>query len=362
MKRGLLISRVLEGNEKNIGDYIQSLAQKQFIETVDCFVDREHLSEFKEENGVKVKTVMNSWFMWRPESFPPSEEIIPLYLSFHITPTIEKKLFTRESISHFKKHEPIGCRDLSTVALMKKYGIQAYFSGCLTLTLGKSYKKRKTSDEVIFIDPYYQIRKPCENRIIHILHTLFVVLSNLHIAIFIKNFPIRYYTNYSKLSLRLNRLINICYFCAEYRTKFEIALLKNAKYQSNIVDVRGKNDNQILKLAEEVVNRIADAQLVVTSRIHAALPAIAVGTPCIFTTSPTTEFQFNSFGTPDRMEGLKDFLRIYTINDYKMSTDDVILNENEKIGLRTFLTNKMNWIPFAKKMAEQVSDFFKDET
>ncbi|MHB9292886.1 hypothetical protein Holit_01999 [Hollandina sp. SP2] len=40
-------------------------------------------------------------------------------------------------IKYLKKHEPIGCRDYGTVKLLGKYGINAYFSGCLTLTLGR---------------------------------------------------------------------------------------------------------------------------------------------------------------------------------------------------------------------------------
>ena len=37
------------------------------------------------------------------------------------------------------------------------YGIKSYFSSCLTLTLGIKYKSEEKSDEVIFVDPYYQL-------------------------------------------------------------------------------------------------------------------------------------------------------------------------------------------------------------
>ena len=55
---------------------------------------------------------------------------------------VENKIFSAETIYHLKQHAPIGCRDFYTVSLLEKYGIPAYYSGCMTLTLGKTYKQK----------------------------------------------------------------------------------------------------------------------------------------------------------------------------------------------------------------------------
>lgn len=77
---GILIREgVGRGAWKNIGDYVQSIAQKQFLKDKEtCFVEIEKLSEFKSEEPVNV--IMNGWFMWHPEMFPPSPCINPLFI------------------------------------------------------------------------------------------------------------------------------------------------------------------------------------------------------------------------------------------------------------------------------------------
>lgn len=80
-KNGLLICAG-SGSVKNIGDYIQSVAQEQFYDHVDTYVEREALDTFFSDG--KTNVIMNAWFMWRPEHFPPSPSINPLFVSMHI--------------------------------------------------------------------------------------------------------------------------------------------------------------------------------------------------------------------------------------------------------------------------------------
>lgn len=47
----------------------------------------------------------------------------------------KRALLTDETIEHLKAHAPIGCRDHSTVDLLLGQGIPAFFSGCLTTTV-----------------------------------------------------------------------------------------------------------------------------------------------------------------------------------------------------------------------------------
>lgn len=142
MKYGLLTY-----DTHNIGDDIQSIAAEQFLPSVDYLVLRDNIGSFDKE----CKLIMNGWFMHKYGStghqkykFPPKENIKPLITSFHLDTT---EIFDKE---YFKKHEPIGCRDLYTLGIMQDAGIDAYFSGCMTLTLKRPDVER--TEEVFCVD------------------------------------------------------------------------------------------------------------------------------------------------------------------------------------------------------------------
>lgn len=147
---------VYNSNPCNIGDYIQSLAGSLFFDEIDRYIDREDVSKI--ENSTQIHTIMNAWWMWS-KNWPPSPSISPLYVSLHIAPNASNHMLSAEGIKHFKLHEPIGCRDKNTEQMLLKKGINAYFSGCLTLTIGKQGNliTEKKSNEVIICDPYYNI-------------------------------------------------------------------------------------------------------------------------------------------------------------------------------------------------------------
>ena len=161
MNYSVLVGRTLRNGGtngwKNIGDYIQSLAGAQYLPRIDEYYDRDD----PEIEGEITKMIMNAWYMWNPEKFPVFERIIPLPISMHISPMISDILFKNEKvINWFKKYEPIGCRDIGTTELLKSNGIRSYFSGCLTLTLGRKYKFEGERKKLIFVDPYLSsIRK-----------------------------------------------------------------------------------------------------------------------------------------------------------------------------------------------------------
>lgn len=121
-------------NQANIGDYIQALAAARFFPGKhDGFIQREKLKEY---DGEECKVIMNGWYMHNPVQWPPSGRIHPLFVAFHINATAAEELMSDESVSYLKRHQPIGCRDYFTRDLLLSKGIEAYFSGCLTLTLG----------------------------------------------------------------------------------------------------------------------------------------------------------------------------------------------------------------------------------
>lgn len=130
MKNSLIVFR---SNPVNIGDWIQCLAASKFFPQIDTHIERENVSQY---DGEYTKAIMNAWWMWT-DNWPPSEKIKPLYVSVHISPEASKWMLNDKGIKYLKKYEPIGCRDWNTLKMLKSNGIDAYFSGCLTLTLGK---------------------------------------------------------------------------------------------------------------------------------------------------------------------------------------------------------------------------------
>jgi len=79
MKFGLL-TYIEDKHVCNVGDYIQSLAAKQFLQ-VDLLLNRERLGEY---DGEEVKLIMNGWFTHNIHHWVPNDSINPLFVSFHI--------------------------------------------------------------------------------------------------------------------------------------------------------------------------------------------------------------------------------------------------------------------------------------
>lgn len=113
----------------NIGNEIQSIAAEKLLPQVDI-----HIPKMSIYQGEPVLLVMNAFF-GEQVAFPPSPLITPFYIAMHICPSVQHKYATTECINHFKQHQPIGCRDKGTMQFLQGLGIEAYYSGCLTLTL-----------------------------------------------------------------------------------------------------------------------------------------------------------------------------------------------------------------------------------
>jgi Polysaccharide pyruvyl transferase len=135
----------------NIGDEMQSLAVRQFLPRVDSYIDREAMNGFVSTDG-PAWTVLNGWFCHKPENWPPSEHITPLILSFHLSPApspwgatgapATEIILGEPSVRYLRGFGPVGARDLPTLDLLKKAGIDSYFSGCMTLTLRRPAVER----------------------------------------------------------------------------------------------------------------------------------------------------------------------------------------------------------------------------
>lgn len=243
----------------NIGDYIQALASAQFLPHIDGFIQREKLKDYSEE---ECKVIMNGWYMHHPEQWPPSSRIIPLYVAVHFNTLAKDVLFASSSIEYLKKFSPIGCRDTYTRDLLLEQGVEAYFSGCMTLTLGYKYHSEEKEDKCYFVDPYFVTHWNLFNVVYNIIYLLIHWNS---IDIIAKKYP------EAKKGLRKRMILTTFY--REYSRLFTKETLINAEYicQQDLSYKRNfETEEARLQEAERLVKRYAKARLVVTSRIESS--------------------------------------------------------------------------------------------
>lgn len=312
---------------KNIGDYIQTVAQEQFWDKVDCYVEREALDSI--ESDEKVNVIMNGWYMWMPKNFPPSECINPLFVSVHINPKAAKEFFSVDTINYLKKYQPIGARDKGTQSLLEKNGIKSYFSACLTLTLGLKYKQEEKNGKVVFVDPYI-FRKESNKLIVKSLIKSFFHLLKHPIKTHRLAKKIDYrITRISEYSKWLDRHLCMASFYSVYSKLFADDFLFNAEYITHTVNNVGVSDDDKMEQARQLVKYYAGAELVVTSRIHAALPCLAVETPVIFIPSEGLDVTRENAG---RFGGLEDLFNVVRWRNSKLYVECESIKNNLRDG------------------------------
>jgi hypothetical protein len=261
----------------NLGDEIQTLSATQFLPRVDTLIERDRLHWYR--NCPPVFVTFNGWFT-NPPSWPPPDSISPLFVAFHAaTPEL---LVNKRFVSYFKRHEPIGCRSLSTLEAFRRIGVDAYFSGCLTLTIKREQVARTEQIYAVDVDPrLFATLVPSEvkDQVIHLSH----------------EFPPADATFLTKakwgsahLGLR-----------AIYKWEWARPALGDASKRINRV-----RHSFRLSRARELLARYSSAKLIITSRLHCALPCLALGTPVLLL-RPGIE-------SDPRFTGLRELVRFHS--------------------------------------------------
>lgn len=359
---------------KNIGDYVQAVATRQFVHPIYQYIEQEEADQYYPEDKEKIKLIMNGWFQWRSENWPPSEYIEPLLISMHISPLKAESLLKPEGIAFLMKHSPVGCRDYYTKKLLEDHGIPAYFSACMTLTLGETYSVPKEQHEGVYVvDPYFEIpdvvTKTDGKKKIHIKNALTGLTAILaHLPCVLKLGRNSFFRQYSptgfldRSTSKIRPYYKAALFYKTYYQKFDRNLLLNAHYVTHWMDVdmSGKVTNDdLLSIAEQLVKNYAAAKLVITSRIHAGLPCLGVGTPVIFIANEEVLSEGGTFNTPGRLGGLIDFFRILTIENGLFKTVDPVLKPVQRFSLDTDFENKTNWKPYAEELKKKAIEFME---
>lgn len=243
----------------NLGDEVQSIAAARLLPRVDRYLPRERLDEANGDQPIKL--LCNGFFLHQPDHWPPADNVKPLIVSFHVTGEngAKEALIRPELKEYYDRFAPIGCRDKRTERLFKSIGVDAYYSGCVTLTLENKFPESERTDEILLVDPFYK------------------------------------------------------YQSEDYRTYLEESIIP-AEFKGHVHRIthalpadHGMTEQEKIAAAEALLERYAKAKLVITSRIHCALPCLALGTPVHFVTTG-----YDRKHGMERFEGLLQYF--HTVN------------------------------------------------
>lgn len=327
----------------NIGDYVQALAASQFYPHVDGFIDRDE--ELYCYEGENCKMIMNGWYMHRPENWPPTDRIDPLFVAFHLNESHEDKMLTPAGIAYLKQYEPIGCRDLHTLRILQGKGIESYFSGCLTLTLGQKYHSKLKNGKTYIVDPLY-------DGILTVANVLRSVITTICNPGAILRLVSKKELNFYGGKYRIRNILKIALYFREYSKIFSKDIIVNSEYitQQSVHYMKDfKTDSDRLNEAERLVKLYAGASLIITSRLHCALPALGLGTPVIFISNEN-----DSSSSLCRFVGLKELMNVVSLrNGHLVPQFDTTL----PVSMKNIPANKNSWRELANSLIERCRNF-----
>lgn len=276
MSYGLVVCKETD----NIGDDILSYAAWRWLPRVDYIIDREHMDMFLPQKQEFVHTIVNGWFLYNKLNWPPSPYIDPLFVGIHFTTNssygITEEYLDGVGKDYLNRNGKIGCRDYHTLDLMRKREIDAYFSGCMTMTLSPFPGVAKT-DKIMLVDVYEDAE-----------HFVKEHAAGENVEVFSHNLPI---------------------------------------------SGRGKEWEERRKFVETVLKKYQSAKLVVTSRLHCALPCLALGTPVVLVYEESDDFKsrissFKKYVTCVTSDELKENFDMYCNGKYKNSDEYLTLRRH----------------------------------
>lgn len=249
----------LKVSTQNLGDHIQIIASMRLIErsfaSPFIFIDRDN--EIRSCPGLNLTDgpypiVINGWFKTNRSEWPPNQALDPIFIGFHIRLFQCPELVSSEALEYYRKYAPIGCRDVYTLNLLRSHGIECFHSNCLSLSFPRRISLPKQQNEVFIVSR--------DERILSIIPTSF---SN------------------SKF---------ICHYVSE------------------------KDFDINLQVAQKLLNTYqTQAKLIVTTLLHCALPAIAMGIPVVVFYPENTDSGHAS--DCERFSSLAALVPIYRFND-----------------------------------------------
>ena len=243
----------------NSGDEMQGFSGLQFLPYLTDFVDR----DFGLPHTPTQYLFANAWWGYS-SSFPPPPSLKAAWFSVHMSSSF-KKITVPRNIGYFRRYSlevgPIGARDDPTLAFLRKLGLPTYLSSCFTQMLrssGNRYKENFSKRNLIMLVDVDENLLPAE-----------IVALGTH-------------------------------FRADVN-------------KSNIFDRQAR-----LEHAQKLHHLYStEAKVVITSRIHSALPASVNGVPVIFVEQSEDRLPGGKGG---RTQGISNLFHTYLPENSKAWT------------------------------------------
>ena len=291
----------------NLGDYIQSIAANQFMRTLsrESYFSRDNMEVLRQNDFA----ILNGWYRINEKAHLLRFPVNVLPVSIHVS-NPEATEDIRKVIAEWEINGDGGDwlqRSIHS-QFIEKMGFNSYFSSCLTTTLFYQFGRAPFEERegVVFCD---------------------VDLENM--------FPVRHVYHFSKMFRRrkVEKLLNE--IVAPYKNEF-------FEKVSHSCSVLMSHENRFA-LASDLLRKYSRAKLVVTSRIHCALPCVAMGTPVILLVRRYDQLRY---------PGIDQFLnRIYLD-----SHDKLVVDVNSRCGM---VFNNDKHIPYAEKLISQCESFVR---
>ncbi len=140
----------------NLGDPIQSYAVKNLYREMGIAeedivpVPRYDVSNYSGEECVCVINSASNYeeLAYDSHFMPPSPKVHAIPMSLHL-----HRALPEDELEFYRTCGGVGCRDLHTVKYLKSLGVDAYLSGCLTLTLPRrTAAQAQKADKIYLLD------------------------------------------------------------------------------------------------------------------------------------------------------------------------------------------------------------------
>lgn len=270
----------------NIGDDIQTLAAIGYLPEDPYYMYRD--APFAVADKEPAFLIANGWYLHWVNRFITPPNIVPLYTSVHFR---NPRALTRAAVQHLKKHEPIGCRDIPTLKLLLQRGIDAYFSGCLTMTLERPSMYR--NDNVVISDLQSEFHELVPTKLskdaIRTTHNTDIGIVP-ELSANYEQSPWEHLLQVGDLSMQT--VLASMYPALRCRLS---PLRTDILPDSRVLSARHT-------VARSLLRQFSEARLVITSRLHCALPCLAFGTPVVM---------LHRYANDPRFAGINRYLRIY---------------------------------------------------
>jgi hypothetical protein len=276
------ISRCKGRAHANLGDYVQTIAALQWLPTAargDALLfDRDNGSLAVTPSAARIIVWFNAWWAIAWPRGPPHARIVPILTGVHVSASFKAQLHNDVRVlAWFRKHAPVGVRDFGTLRLFQSLGVPAWFSGCPTALL------QRPPD----VPPPVEDGRSGPTLLIDVPNSSLVSVPSA-----VRRRAVMLAQNYDG--------------CADERT--------------------------MLRLTRRRLRELATAGLVVTTRLHVASPALAMGVRVVFVPGELAG------GGGGRLEGMDRFFWTNTDADQLQSWYDLPRRPKDERGWREMRT------------------------